>query len=58
MVNQDKNILPASEDKPVLEVIELQQRIPGGAEGRVVQMPDFFEMPDDFMEFFGDEKIK
>jgi hypothetical protein len=58
MVNQDKNILSASEDKPVLEVVELQRRIPGGAEGRVVLMPDFFEMPDDFMEFFGDKKIK
>ena len=28
-------------------------RVPGGGEGTFVLMPDFFEMPDDFMEFFG-----
>lgn len=28
-------------------------RVPGGGEGTFEIMPDFFEMPDDFMEFFG-----
>jgi hypothetical protein len=58
MVNQDKNILSVNEDKPVLEVIESHRRIPGGAEGRVFMMPDFFEMPKDFMEFFDANKPK
>ena len=28
-------------------------RVPGGGAGTFEMMPDFFEMPDDFMEFFG-----
>jgi hypothetical protein len=57
MVNQDKNTLPENEDKPVLESVDLQPRIPGGAKGRVFMMPDFFKMPNDFMEFFGEQKL-
>jgi prevent-host-death family protein len=56
-VENGEEVTIARDGKPVVKIVPaLQARVPGGAEGRVVMMPDFFEMPDDFMDFFGGNK--
>ena len=56
-VENGEDVTIARDGKPVVKLVPaLQPRVPGGAEGRVMMMPDFFEMPDDFMDFFGGNK--
>lgn len=58
-VENGEEVIIARDGKAVVQLVPVKQpRVPGGSEGMFEIMPDFFEMPDDFMEFFGGNDLR
>ena len=58
-VENGEEVIIARDGKAVVQLVPAKRaRVPGGSEGMFEIMPDFFEMPDDFMEFFGGNDLK
>ncbi len=58
-VENGEEVIIARDGKAVVQLVPAKQpRVPGGSEGMFEIMPDFFEMPDDFMEFFGGNELR
>ena len=54
-----EEVIIAQDGRAVVRLVAIPQaRIPGGGAGSFEIMHDFFEMPDDFMEFFGGNDLK
>ena len=53
-VENGEEVIIARDGKAVVQLVPAKRvRVPGRGKGTFEMMPDFFEMPDDFMEFFG-----